>query len=233
MCSSKYCIVFVNLIFVLLALVLLIIGSTIQISLNGNYGMFSDHVSTPVALIISFGALLSLSSLLALLGVYFRSHFLLSVYVFTMFVLIVVELSVGIAGFVVKSRVLSLIADSMRSAEPKYTINHFASADWDSVQRDLKCCGVDSHNEWFAYLGNSSLPDSCCIVYTVDCGCDAVSTANFYQTSCNDAISTWTRRRETPAAILFPFIIIFQTLSVLCSKRYRKTIQYDHFVDVY
>lgn len=227
MCLSKHCLVFVNFVFLVLALVLLFVGIIIQNSLSGNYDLFSGYASTPAALMIAFGALLSFTSLLALLGVCCRSYCLLSVYICSLVVLVIVELSVGIAGFVAKSHVLSIVTNSMRSAESKYTSDHLVFVTWDSVQRNLKCCGVEKYDEWFPYLGNSSLPDSCCIVYAVDCGLVATEIGKFYQTDCSSAISYWADKHAILIAVFFSSIIVFQLLLLPCWKQYVDVLDHD------
>lgn len=217
MCLPKHCLVFVNVSFLILSIVLLNIGAIIQASLVSNYHLFNEHLGAPAALTIFFGALLSFMALLALLSVYCRSHCLLSVYICSLVVLVVIELSLGIAGFLTRSHALSLIGDSLRLAESRFTSDHFAGSTWNSVQRELKCCGVNNYEEWFSYLGNSSVPDSCCTLYAIDCGKVALKAGNFYPTSCASAISKWAENNGIYIAILVTFIIIFQLLSLFLS----------------
>lgn len=231
MCSSKQYLIFANLVFLILAFVLLLIGAVIQSSLAGDYSLFHKHLATPASLTIAFGVILSFTALFAIVSVYYKHHKILSVYSGVLVILIVIEVCVGIAGFVTKPHVLNLIKDSMRLTESKYTVDNSVSATWDSLQRDLKCCGVDQYKEWFRYLGNASLPDSCCVLYTIDCGRNSTVINDFYLTGCATAVSYWTGRHEISIAILFTFLIIFQILSVLASKRYLGTSQYYAYPD--
>ncbi|CAE1297233.1 unnamed protein product [Acanthosepion pharaonis] len=164
-----------------------------QASLVSNYHLFNEHLRAPAALTIFFWRLTLLLALLALLSVYFEA---------TVYCL---------------SHALSLIGDSLRLAESRFTSDHFAGSTWNSVQRELKCCGVDNYEEWFSYLGNSSVPDSCCTLYAIDCGKVALKAGNFYPTSCANAISKWAENNGIYIAILVTFIIIFQLLSLFLS----------------
>ena len=217
MCTAKHCFVFINIIFLLLSVVLLNIGILIQTTLNGNYPLFRGHLGAPAAIIVAFGALLSIMALIALLGVYCRSNRLLSVYIYSQIVFIVIELSLGIAAFLTRSHALRIIKESLLSAESKYASEGFASSTWNSIQQELKCCGVDHYVEWFKYFGNYSLPDSCCALYKVDCGRTALENGNFYDRDCISAIFKWAQENGISVAVLVTFIIIFQILSLFLS----------------
>ena len=44
---------------------------------------------------------------------------------------------------------------------------------WDLVQENLKCCGVDTWEDWKNVYNNNSVPDSCCKEGPVEnCGKD-------------------------------------------------------------
>lgn len=228
MCSPTPWLVFINIIFFVISLVVLIIGTIIQTSLGDSYSLFNGYINAPAALTITCGALLSLTAMLAFISIYCRSRVLLSVYVFVVTFLIVIELSVGATYVVAKSYVLDIITGSLRSAESKFANDHFSSSTWNSVQRDLKCCGVDSYKEWFYYLGNSSVPDSCCILYTVGCGVNATTTANCFQPDCATAITEWADGHALSMTIFLAFIVSLQLLSLLFSWRcLRGLYRYD------
>ena len=53
---------------------------------------------------------------------------------------------------------LNVIATGITSG---YTTDYFANFTRNSVQRDLKCWGVDHYHKWFRYLEDVSLPGSC------------------------------------------------------------------------
>ncbi|CAE1297244.1 unnamed protein product [Acanthosepion pharaonis] len=57
-----------------------------------------------------------------------------------------------------------------------------------------------------------SLPDSCCILYDVNCGSVAIPTGNYYQTGCGESLSRWARRHEISSAVL-----ITEQVSILLS----------------
>ena len=204
---------------------LIFIGTIIQTTLHGANGLFGGYVDIPPTLAILLGLLIAITSLIALLGVYFRNYRALSVYGYMLIILIVVEFSVGISGFALKSHMFGLIVDTMRSAEIEYSQNHLVNQSWDFIQQKLECCAVYTHTEWFHYLGEPHLPDSCCLSKDLDCGRTAISNGNFQKTPCSDIIFKWAHENEVVAAVLLPFIIILQIFSVFSSKFYQRAIE--------
>lgn len=223
MCSSKCFFIVANLILMALSLMLLIFSAIIQ-DFDSSYILFREYACTPTGLSIIFGSCLLCISWFALASVCLRSTFLLSVYFCILFVVTVVEVAIVIALLVMRSHVMNLITDSLLLAESKYAGDATASKTWNTLQRDLKCCGVDGHDEWFRYLGGSSVPDSCCVLYSVGCGSEAVRTGNFYETGCATAISNWSHRHVITIAIFFSLAMLSQIFSLLTSQIYRQTI---------
>lgn len=222
--QSKYYLLIINIILLLSSLGIFIVGGIVKSDLNANYSLFREHVNNPLAFLITFGVGLCLAVLITFISVYRQNHVMLSLYIFVMALLVVIELSVGIAIFVTKSRVLSLITQSLRSAESVYSSDHVAALAWDSVQRGWRCCGLYRHDEWFRYLGRSSLPRSCCVRYSSGCGNDAVQTGNFYQTGCASALSQWAHKAEITTAVLTTFLMSLQLLSLPLARRYQRIL---------
>lgn len=223
-CRVIYWLGFVNLVFLAISLILVIAGALIHITWNGN-SLFVGRINASAALPISFGFLLTLTAVFGIISISYRNSVLLCAYICFLSTLILIELPLGIIGFMVKSRVLKMITDSLRSAESKYTTDIFVASIWDTLQRELKCCGVNRHSEWLYYLNGSSLPDSCCVVYSLSCGNFAVSTGGFYQSGCTNAIAQWANKHEAAMAVLFTFIIVVQLLSIILSRTYNRSMR--------
>ena len=214
---------FVNGLFVLFALWMFSVGIIIQTTLHGTYGLFGSNIVIPSSLIV-LGFLLVTTSLIALLGIFYKSSCALSVYFYLLILLVIAELSVGISGFVFKPHMQSLIIDSMRSTEAKYTEDNLIKETWDFIQENMQCCGVHTHTEWFRYLGEPHLPDSCCAFKVVGCGRTAAPVRNFQKTPCSNVIFRWAYQHEIVAAVFFGLIVVLQIGSVVCAKLHQRAI---------
>ncbi|CAE1297235.1 unnamed protein product [Acanthosepion pharaonis] len=133
---------------------MLIAGAIIHSSLKKNYRLFTACISVPSTLAITFEVVLSLTVLLSLISVNRRNDVLLSVHIYTLALLMIIELAVGISRFALKPIVLETITDSLRFAESKYTSDSLSRFSWNSFQDDLKYYGLYRYDEWFLVLGN-------------------------------------------------------------------------------
>lgn len=64
----------------------------------------------------------------------------------------------GILGYVYRSDVETSIKKGLQSNIHLYNTNQDAREQWDHLQIDLKCCGIDDFRDW-----KGTIPDSCCI----------------------------------------------------------------------
>ena len=59
---------------------------------------------------------------------------------------------------------------------------------WDSIQRGLECCGVQSWEEWEVFnITGGPVPDSCCIKEKKSCGM-ILAAENFHTQGCYDIV---------------------------------------------
>ena len=224
MCTSKFGVILTNAILFVISLVMIIAGAVTQNYLTINYRLIIGSISTPASFTIVFGSLLLLTAMLALISIFCRNYILLSIYIYTLGFLLIIQLGIGIAGFVMKSLMLRMIVDALLSAEPRYLSDSLANSTWNAVQRDLLCCGLHRHDEWFYYFGNSSLPDSCCIHYTPGCGEVAVKTGNVFETDCASAINVCAKKYEIQFAILLPIMLTLEFVSLVCARRHVRVL---------
>ena len=72
--------------------------------------------------------------------------------VFFLFIVLIGNISAGIASFVLRDNMDEAIKTNMHNGMTNYT------ATWDLVQEDFKCCGLEGKDDW-----NETIPDSCCV----------------------------------------------------------------------
>ena len=207
----------------IVSLMVLVFTAIIQDFDNG-YMLFRENFCTPTGLSIIFGCCLLCLSWLAIASICLRSPFLLSTYFCILFITSVIEVATVIALFVMKSHIIDLVTDSLLLAQSRYTIDNTSVKMWNTLQHSLKCCGVETYSEWFHYLRNSSVPDSCCTLYSVGCGRDAVRADNFYLLGCVSAISNWTHKHIITISVFFSFAMLMQILSLFASQFYRRSL---------
>ncbi len=79
--------------------------------------------------------------------------------------------------FIFKGQVHDAVIDNMQRGMDNYDVDakHAGVTDtWNVVQSDFKCCGVNNFTDWkvtnFSVSHDDSVPDSCCVHESKDCG---------------------------------------------------------------
>jgi len=97
-----------------------------------------------------------------------------------MMLVVIAEFGIAIAILILKVDAEEAISSAMNDSLDDYQVEPKVTTSWDSIQTDLKCCGVDTYMDWknttFNHPVNSTkydVPDSCCIDgQTQGCGKD-------------------------------------------------------------
>lgn len=216
-CSAKCGIILFNGILLTLSLGLLLAGVLFHKDLYGSASFLSQYICIPTVVSLSLGAFLTCIFSLALLCFVPNIHLYAPYKCFFSGILFLEFITWGATVFL-KSFLLGLIIDSLYLAASKYTINSQANLTWDSLQLDYHCCGVYNYTDWFHYLKDSIVPDSCCVNYTIGCGVFN-STHNLVKTGCAEALSKWLDGCLLLTTILFFVFMLLQGISFTLSSK--------------
>nr|CBJ56262.1 leukocyte surface antigen CD53 [Dicentrarchus labrax] len=109
------------------------------------------------------GIVITCVSFLGFLGALKENRCLLLTFFLLLFFLMLVELTVARLLLVYEREIAKLVADDLNEGLKKAKSTHSNStdgikSDWDLVQEQLKCCGVNNVTDW----GDNNVPSSCC-----------------------------------------------------------------------
>jgi len=103
-----------------------------------------------------------------------------------MMLVVIAEFGIAIAILILKvdaeEAISSAMKDSLKDYDP--LVQSEVTTSWDTIQRNLDCCGVDTYMDWknttFNHPENSTtygnnVPDSCCITESDGCGKDQLN----------------------------------------------------------
>jgi CD63 antigen len=92
-------------------------------------------------------------------------------------IIFILEISAGIAAYVMRNEVEMKTEAKMRDSMQTYNkSSNLAKKSWDMLQTELDCCGVRTYSEWDAILGTPGIyPPSCCKVGQPPCRIDGVA----------------------------------------------------------
>ncbi|XP_013062797.2 tetraspanin-4-like isoform X1 [Biomphalaria glabrata] len=161
-------------------------------------------ISSVIILIIGF---------MGCCGAFLENQCLLIGYFILVLLVFALEITAGSLGFVMKDKIRDVIYKELASGI-KYDYrtevqlndqsknNSFYDRDargWstslDTLQRDLQCCGVDNHTDWYniqAWPNEQKVPDSCCIHPSINCGFGDPSL--WHQRGCLEEVEYWFTR---------------------------------------
>lgn len=165
----KWLMLIFNLLFWVSGIGLIIVGAVAQ----GHYKPYlsflnSGYVSAPV-LFICVGAIITLIAFFGCCGAAKESYCMLMTFAVLLGVIFIVEMAGGIAGYVERGKVSEYLEDNMRDGLERYNATTDRAV-WDGMQSELKCCGVDSYDDWLSNATTpaggliGSVPLSCCKV---------------------------------------------------------------------
>lgn len=94
---------------------------------------------------------------------------------FLLALILIMELGAGIASYMLRSQVGTIIRENMEAGQQNYGKEGYkgVTETWNIVQHELKCCGTEGYDDWenvtFSQASNS-VPDSCCLSDVENCG---------------------------------------------------------------
>ena len=223
--SIKCLVITINALFLAWYFALVIIGVSVQQTVIDSYNLFADYIlwSSPVTVL--FGVLHFCVALFGINSIYNRKLNLIHKYIIMLSLALVVETAFLTTGFVVGPRTFKSVLTTLRSSEYLYGKDHTTFSTWNSVQQNFKCCGVDYYIEWLNYTDSLSLPDSCCIFYSADCGKVALKTLVFYKNGCGTELYGWTLSRGIPIAITVIISILLKVTALIFSWQYLRLLR--------
>merc|ERR1712212_588470 len=137
---------------------------------------------------------------------------MVTTFVILLSLIIIVEIGAAIAGYMYRGKLSAVVHESLTEMIIKYNNTEVGKA-VDQLQMDLKCCGVNSSADWSGHMPvANSVPDSCCVNNTKDCGRGTMTDASkVHQQGCQPAVEQLLRKNiqwVIVAALIIAFLQI-------------------------
>ena len=212
---SKTLLVLINGVYCLLSIAFFVSGSLV---LNeyfyGRSSLLSKYAVAGSAVSMTIGGLILFLAISTLIGIYFESKRVLYFCIGVLMVIFGFEIGATMCCYFLQMDALKLIINWLHSAQMTYVSSNNSSETWDSIQRHDQCCGVDSYKDWYKYLNEFNVPDSCCINSTVGCGQVAVNKTNVFTTGCRSAIYKWSSKQQISQIVLSGIVFLLHLASL-------------------
>ncbi|KAG8230467.1 hypothetical protein J437_LFUL009956 [Ladona fulva] len=158
-------------------------------------------------LFIASSAFTVVISFLGCFGATYELKWMLYLYGGILLVLFVIFLSTCVSTLVARENAVKLIKNSLKKTMKSYPQKESSSDAWDYMQKQFKCCGIDSYEDW-----NGNIPSSCCKNEAPDC--DVTDTQAINLTGCYDSFSEYISSHLLHICILGLIISSFKILGM-------------------
>jgi hypothetical protein len=99
------------------------------------------------------------------LGAYKNRLGLLQIFIGSLFLILLLQLIAAIIAFTLRNKADSQLHNKLMNSLPEYGKNNDVETEWNRLQQQWSCCGVDNETDWIAPGpgGRREPPSSCCV----------------------------------------------------------------------
>ncbi|KAK0160763.1 hypothetical protein PV328_008134 [Microctonus aethiopoides] len=157
----KYLMFIFNLLFVITGIILISIGVTIRTVYDDYQHLLDDKFFSLPTFLIFLGSIIFFIAFFGCCGAVRENYCMILTFTGLLIVIFIMELSAGIAGYVLRKEVHQVIESKMNSTMQNYNSSKATKELWNALQEDLKCCGIHSGHDWID-AKVPEFPPSCC-----------------------------------------------------------------------
>jgi len=232
----KYTLFVINLLFLLAALALIIVGAIVQV--QGNKSDFGGSVSGAGIFIIVIGAAVFVVCFFGCAGAINNNYCMVVTYGILLLVILLAEVAGIITGFVLKNKIQSTVGDAMIDSQKQYDGKNMtiATQTWDNLHKTLHCCGTTGYQSWSnnSFMeSTNSVPDSCCLNYTMGCGAGGLQPGKpqlFYSEGCSTSLSTLFKKYLVAVGAVAAAIAILEVIGIIFAFCLAHSLRKDYRV---
>nr|XP_046252448.1 CD63 antigen [Scatophagus argus] len=214
----KFLLFFFNFIFWLCGLALIVVGILVQVALHKTFMIRDASASGAPIVLIGVGVVIFFIAFFGCCGAWKENYCMVTTFAVFLSLIIIVEIAAAIAGYIFRNKLSTVVQDSLTEMISSYNNGTAEFKDTvDKLQEDLKCCGVNSSADWrnFRPEGNS-VPDSCCVNVTKNCGLGTMTdAAKVHQKGCHDAVEALLKKNIQWVIVAALVIAFLQIMGVV------------------
>ncbi|KAI5716091.1 hypothetical protein M8J76_000812 [Diaphorina citri] len=143
--------------------ILLIVAGALAYADFGKYSHFLEgKIVIPPLILLVVGFFVFFIASLGCCGAIKENYFMLLAFGAFLLIIFLTQLVIGVTAAVAKDDFANAMRLSLRKSLGNYTYTDVDRQAWDSTQRYLQCCGVDSPRDWSQVFAENQVPASCC-----------------------------------------------------------------------
>ncbi|CAF4844293.1 CD63 antigen-like [Pieris napi] len=161
MSCVKYLLFSFNLLFAITGMIILIVGAKAEINAYPYVNLTDEsfYTSAPIMLII-VGLIVFVVAFFGCCGAVKENHCMIVTFSIFLLMIFIAELAVGTAAYLKHQDLETSIVKSLNESLKQYPTNPDIKKNFDIIQTDLHCCGINSPDDWT--LNGLPIPATCC-----------------------------------------------------------------------
>lgn len=169
---------------------LLITGSVAHRHASHFAEITGHSIMSGAGFIIALGVIILILSVLGFVGAYKNQLGLLQIFIGTLCVILLLQLIAAIVGFTLRNKADDQLQTKLKNSLPAYVANNKdVVKEWDRLQQQWSCCGVNSQADWKEIgLRPDGPPASCCL--NSDCRPSSQNSTVFFNRGCYHSVRT-------------------------------------------
>nr|CAD7414593.1 unnamed protein product [Timema poppensis] len=163
-------------------IVVLSVGAVIKTAYYNYEDFLDDSFFSVPSLLIAIGAIVIIVSFFGCCGSVKENHCMVITFSVFLIFIFILELSAGIAGYVLKNNAEQFIVDKLEETMNKYNNSTEITKAWDELQTEMTCCGIHSASDWSPKAPTTTTPPT---------NASQVPTLNLPMSCCSPVNGMW------------------------------------------
>jgi hypothetical protein len=228
----KYMLFLINFMFMVAAILLISIGTTIQ-SIFGTLEIYvDDHFLSPPALVVATGIILLIVAIFGCVGAVKESTAMINIYGLLLGVIFILEIAAAISAFALQPQVEDMLERTMRDSIVNYREHPNVQKSVNFIQTQLQCCGVIGPQDWDDLPERIDIesdtvyvPSSCCAEFAPSFTGDLSNCTLYFENGCLNRMNFVISQSTVLIATGALAVAFVQLLGVICAFMLAKTIR--------
>uniref|UniRef100_A0A6M2DS10 Tetraspanin n=1 Tax=Xenopsylla cheopis TaxID=163159 RepID=A0A6M2DS10_XENCH len=165
----KIMLTLVNVLFLILGVALISVGTTIHAVYNDVQLLLGADWFSPALALTILGVFVLAVTAFGCVGTFKNSTCMINTFGFFLLILFLLEVIVAVSSFAMSGSIHGVIVRRLKTAFHEYNTGSSELHERvDFLQQELRCCGINSYRDWYDIMNDTTLPDSCCSYYRDD-----------------------------------------------------------------